>query len=215
MKQLTLTCPVCQSQQQAHLTTHVNTEKHPDQVQALFAGDYFQFECETCGAKRQMAYQFLFHDPKRQFMIFLLPEYRENPEKFQDILAEATAELGPGTKNYQLRVALTVPELIEKIQIFYDGFDDREIELVKILTDGLFAQEKPNVPIQARYYYHPVAKQPAKILYITDSEQILADYHEKLREFIQLKFKSELSHRLNGEFHYIGHQWAMTQLTEE
>ncbi len=92
-------------------------------------------------------------------MIFLLPHYLEDKDRLEDDLEQILEGLNFSLDHYQLRLVTTVPELLEKIQILESGHDDRIIEAVKILTDGLFATEKPDTPVKARYYLNGLLMQ--------------------------------------------------------
>ncbi len=78
------------------------------------------------------------------------------------------------------------------------------------MTDGLFATEKPDTPVKARYYYP--SKGAERILYVTDQDQILVDLHQKLIDFVKGKYRKILEEDLRGDFHYIGYRWALDLL---
>lgn len=210
---LQLNCPVCQAKKTFSYVSHLNTQKDPHLKERLLTGDIFRFECDECGAKRQLDMQFLYHDPEKKLMVFVLPEYYSDNEKVMRVLEDVMKEQSFSLADYRLRIVLHVTDLVEKVHIFDAGYDDREIEVVKLLTDGLFAQEKPTTPVKARYFY--LQQQTPKILYITDSEQILVDFHEKLLEFAQSKFNKPLSQDTLGEFVLINHQYAMRLLEKK
>lgn len=210
---LQLTCPVCEAKKAFNYINHLNAKKDSDLKQQLLSGELFRFECDECGAKRQLDMQFLYHDPAQKVMIFLLPEYRRDSEEVANILEEVMKAQTFSLADYRLRIALHGTDLVEKVHIFDSGYDDREIEIVKLLTDGLFAQEKPNTPVKARYFY--LHQNEPKILYITDSEQILVDFHTKLLEFARTKFNKPLNQSHLGEFTLINHRYAMNVLEKK
>ena len=210
MTTLHLKCPVCETETERDYINLLNTAKHPELVRDLQEGKLFEFECDHCGAKRQLSYQFLYHDPAKHFMVFLLPEYRDDQEQVEQALTDLLTEIDFSLANYQLRIAVSVPELIEKVLIFNTGYDDRVVETVKILTDGLFAQDKPTLPVKARYFY--LQDNKPKVLYLTDEGQILADFHEKLVDFVRVKYAKKLDENLKGEFHHINFKWAFDLL---
>lgn len=211
---LQLTCPVCQHSQAFRYHNRLNAQRDDQQLkQQLLNGELFRFECEQCGAKRQLDTQFLYHDPEKKFMVFLLPEYRHDNDEINRILDDILMTQPFSLNDYNLRIALHGTDLVEKIHIFDAGYDDREIELLKLLTDGMFAQEKPTTPVKGRYFYLHNGK--PKFLYITDSEQILVDFHEKLLEFVRTKLAKSLTTDIRGDFHLIHHAWAMSQLDKK
>lgn len=212
-QQIQLTCPVCEAKKDFTYHNHLNVSQHPELKQTLLEGNLFRFECDECGAKRQLDMQFIYHDPEKKVMIFLLPEYRSDNEEVTRVLDEIIQQQNFSLADYRLRIALHGVDLVEKITIFDAGYDDQEIEIVKLLTDGLFAQEKPTTPVKARYFY--MQKSEPKVLYITDSDQILVDFHEKLLEFARTKFNKRLKIQQQGKFILIDHRWAIQTLEKK
>ncbi|MDO4432515.1 MAG: CpXC domain-containing protein [Aerococcaceae bacterium] len=210
---LQLSCPVCQAKKDFNYINHLNISKNPELKDALLKGDLFRFECDECGAVRQLDMQFLYHDPDKKFMVFMLPEYQRDNENVTRILQEVIHAQPFSLSDYRLRIALHGTDLVEKIHIFDTGYDDQEVEIVKLLTDGLFAQEKPTTPVKARFFYWNQTE--PKILYITDKEQILVDFHEKLLHFAREKYGKILAKTKLGEFALINHRWAMNILEKK
>lgn len=199
-------CPVCQNENQCQIETVINSQENPHLKISLLSGQLLAFECETCGAKRQIETQILYHDPEKSILIFLAPNYHENKEKVLTGLSQMTQEQGIAIQNYKLRIVTSSPQLIEKIQIFDQGYDDQTMEVVKLLTDGLFAQQEPEKPILNRFFM--IKDGVEKFLYISDKEQLIVDYHPTLTEFIQDKFSKELAPQYLGQFILVDQTWA-------
>lgn len=200
-------CPVCQTEAEQPLNIAINTRLHPELKQKLLDGTLLLFECEHCGAKRRITSQFMYHDPDKKLLFFVAPNFNEQRDNVLAQLEEFLRTFPFSTEDYQMRIMLETADLMEKVQIFDYGFSDTEVELVKMLTDGLFAQENPEALVKNRYFFINKSSQP-KFLYITETDQIMVDCHDKLFEFIRDKFKKVLALPQMGHFLVINHTWA-------
>lgn len=204
---VTLACPVCQTEAKRYIHTAINAKRHPELKEQLIAGTLLNFECETCGAKRHLEVETLYHDPDLKLVVYLAPKINDAREETLNRLESLRTELPGSLDNYHLRIVTRQADLLEKIQIFDSGLNDQSIELVKILTDGLFAKEKPDAKVNARYFYlHEGAR---KLLYITDDEQLFVDFHESLLTFVEEKFAKALQNNYLGQFIAVNQAWAL------
>lgn len=200
-------CPVCQHEVSRQFDIAINTRFNPDLKKKLLDGSLLLFECEHCGAKRHISSQFLYHDPDKKLLFHVAPDYNENREAIHHQLNELINSFPDSTEDYEMRIMLNMADLMEKVQIFDFGFKDTDIELVKMLTDGLFAKENPEAKVKSRYFFLNNEAKP-KFLYVTDTNQMMVDCHAKLLEFIRDKFKRALNKSTAGNFHVINHSWA-------
>lgn len=201
-----LKCPVCQTPASKSIETTINCKERPDLKKAILDGSLMGFECDHCGAKRQIETQVLYHDPDQKTLMFVAPDYHKEPELLRKTLALIVEKEGIDINDYRLRIMTSVPQLVEKIYIFDEGMDDQEMEIVKILTDGLFAQQEPNRTVINRYFM--VKDGQKKFLYLTEDEQLLVDYHPTLTEFVVDKFGKDLKEQYLGEFIEVNKAWA-------
>lgn len=206
---LNLTCPVCNHQNKMKVNAAINAKTQPKLKKELLEGKNFLFECDQCGAKRVINYQMLYHDPDHRLLIYLAPDYVKNKEQTLEILDDLKQKQAVSLDDYHLRIVLSGAELLEKIQIFDNQYKDIEVELVKLLTDGIFSKEKPDEQVKGRYFYMDPNTQKAKIMYTTDKEQLLVDFHETLLDFVQNKFKKDLEDNRKGDFQLINYNWAI------
>lgn len=203
---LDLTCPVCNHVSQKEMVTYIRRDLHPQLVEDLLNNKLFLFECDHCGAKRQLETQFIYHDPENAFVIVNYPGLANNKEAAQTAANKFLADTIDKPKEYQLRLVPNLASLIEKIQIFESHLDDRIVEIVKLLTDGLIAKEKPGVQIQRRYFYKP--GQDRKLLYVTQDDQLLVDFNDSLLSFASDKFKQATKGTIKGKFEIIDQAYA-------
>lgn len=212
MKQaVNVNCPVCQTSAIQEVETSINAQTEPKLKKELLDGTLQRFECAHCGAKRQIETQFLYHDPVKKFMVFLLPNFSQREEQLTDILEGIKRDHHVNYDQYELRIVVRQADLVEKIQLFDLNYNDREVEIVKLLTDGLFAKEKPDAQVKARYFY--LKNGIPKIIYLTDKDQLLVDFNQSLLDFARDKYKKVVSKPAKGEFHLINAEWAAHALS--
>ncbi|MGX7091785.1 CpXC domain-containing protein [Hutsoniella sourekii] len=203
---ISIQCPVCDHEQMFTRYTSINSHLEPELKNKLIRGQLFLFECEVCGASRHIESTFLYHDPDARWMIYLAPHYASQVEETDQQLSNILTSLDFSWDEYQLRVVGSITSLIEKIQIYQNGYDDQLIEIVKLLTDGLFAKEKPDCQVYGRYYYKD--NKDEKIIYLTNQGQLLVDFHESLVHFVQDKYGKLLKTPHLGHFIHVDDQWA-------
>lgn len=204
-------CPVCETEINREVETRINTQKNPELKRALLTGSLQQFECAECGAKRQIQSELLYHDPNKKYMIFNIPNLNKRNEQAEIMVNNAIKEEGVDVSDYTLRMVAHFPDLVEKTQLFDLGYDDREVEIVKLLTDGLFAKDRPDHKVLSRYFY--MYQGEPKIMYITDKEQLLVDFSDKLLNFAQEKFRKISNKPEKGLFHIVNAEWVAHSLS--
>lgn len=200
-------CPVCHHEIERQFDIAINTRLNPDLKEKLLDGTLLLFECEHCGAKRHISSQFLYHDPDKKLLFHVAPQYNEQREAIQAQLNDLINSFPVSVDDYEMRIMLNMADLMEKVQIYDSGFKDTEIEMVKMLTDGLFAKENPTAQVKNRYFFLNKEGQP-KFLYVTDTNQMMVDCHQRLLTFIRDKFKRALKQNTKGHFRIINHAWA-------
>lgn len=212
MKQaIKLNCPVCDTPSTQDVETRLNTSQQPHLKKALLEGRLHQFECLNCGAKRHIESNFLYHDPTNKFMVFVIPGLKKKKDQIGQLLENISRDEKVDTSAYELRLVSRNAELIEKIQLFELNYNDREVEIVKLLTDGLFAKERPDDKVRARFFY--VKDKQHKIMYLTEKDQLLVDFNQSLLDFARDKYKNVVSKPSKGEFHIIDTEWAAMALS--
>ncbi|XJS10183.1 CpXC domain-containing protein [Aerococcaceae bacterium WGS1372] len=213
MKQVVkLNCPVCQTPTTQEVETRINTDLQPKLKDELLSGHLQQFECQECGARRQIETNFLYHDPQKKYMIYLIPNLKNKRDQVSQLLENVAHDEKVDLSNYELRIVTHHPDLIEKVQLFDLNYNDKEVEIVKLLTDGLFAKEKSEEIVKARYFY--LKDNQPKIMYITEKEQLLVDFSDSLLKFASDKYSKTVSSEGKGQFHLINAEWAAHALSE-
>lgn len=143
----TINCKGCGWQQSFTIWASLNATLNPEQKQGLIDGSLTRFVCEKCGWSSEVVYSLLFHDMEKQVMTWLIPG--EGEPDAGEIMA------GP-MPAYRLRVVRTRNELLEKILIFDNGFDDRPLEYFKLLIRAQSEQE--GAPLKGPLFFGGVTE---------------------------------------------------------
>ncbi len=207
---VTVKCPVCDHETTRQLYTRLDASEAPDIKKTLLEGKLFTFECDQCGAQRQIDNDFLYLDHDKKVIIALIPNLEKRKADMEKILTQFMRQSEHDLSQYSLRVVRTAATLVEKVSIFEQGLNDIVVEIVKLLTDGLFAKERPQEIVKARYFY--MVQKERKLLYITDKDQMLVDFHQSLVDFSQDKYNKAVREDYKGRFIVVDENWAANLL---
>ncbi|MFN0603788.1 MULTISPECIES: CpXC domain-containing protein [Facklamia] len=200
-------CPICQQATERPNYAILNAQKQRDLKLDLLAGDLFRFECPHCGGLRLIETPFLYYDPKLKFAIYLDPHFDHHPQESIEQAQLSLIAADEDSSRYHLRLVNRLASLVEKVHIFDQGFNDQLVEVVKLLTDGLFAQQEGDRQVSQRYFQWDKGK--SQLLYLTDQGTFKVDYLPKLVQFIQKKYAKELKQTYLGEWLMVDHHWAL------
>lgn len=209
-QRLRLRCPACGNEEQVEVVDYINRERSPQLVEKLLANKLFNHRCSQCGKGHIIQSRLIYHDPLDQWFIIVLPGVKDQADSLRETLNDIADQSNTDLSNYHLRVVSNHAELVEKITLIQENLDDRLIEMVKLLTDGLFAQDFPGYQVKQRFFYLDKGKQ--KIFYMTDQGQYKVDLDDRLLDFSQDKLDQHAKEEALGEFHRINHQWALALL---
>ena len=121
----------------------INVAQDPELKARVRDGSLFVWECPYCGHRNLALFPTLYHDPSAKLMIWLLPG--------ADPLPEAALHLAGQLEGYTLRRVREVGELVEKVNLFDAGLDDRILEMCKWVTLRELAEKNPaaqNAPLK-------------------------------------------------------------------
>ena len=116
-------CIHCGHRQAVDTFLSVNTAENPELKEKVRDGSLFVWECAACGRTQLLRRDFLYHDPERRLMIWLLGEGAVDESRL-----DATARELP---EYTLRRVSDAGSLVEKVLIFDAGLEDTVMELCK------------------------------------------------------------------------------------
>ena len=102
----------------------------------------FLYTCPSCGETFCLNYSTLYHQMEDLVMIYLVPE--SEVKKTYEMFYGENALFDFRIEKYLARIVTSPNQLVEKIQIFDAGKDDRIMELVKLLVAGSLHENNPN-----------------------------------------------------------------------
>ena len=151
---LNATCSSCGKTHEITAYSGINVAENPELKSMVKDGSLFVWECPVCGKANLATYQTLYHDPEEKLMIWMLPEGILPEDRVEAIgkQMESSADLPDG---YVFRRTLDIGSLIEKVNIFDAGLDDRVIEMCKYVTRMEMAEknEDQDIPEASLKFY--------------------------------------------------------------
>jgi DNA-directed RNA polymerase subunit RPC12/RpoP len=126
-----ISCPECSYNQLFQIYHSVNVTINPELKEELINRELTTFKCSKCSKMFYLRYDLLYHDVNRHLLIWLKYPNEKGLINFEDGSFDIPPFLAD---HYKTRIVYSLPELIEKITIFDDDFDDLGIELMKLLV---------------------------------------------------------------------------------
>lgn len=139
---MTMTCSHCGAEHVVEIIAGVNASTEPELKARIKDGSAFVAECPYCGYRSLVGGQMLYHDPSERVMVWLLPDGMPLSEQQRGIISSGI----PGLEGYTLRRVLSAGDMIEKVNIFDAGLDDRVMELCKHVTRMELAENGQGSP---------------------------------------------------------------------
>ena len=199
-----LTCPSCHHDGDFEVWDSINTVLDPEMKEKVLNQSIFLYTCPNCGETFRLNYPILYHQMEDLVMIYLVPE--SEVEKTYEIFYEKNALADFHTEKYLNRIVTSANQLVEKIQIFDAGKDDRIMELVKLLaTDSILKNDPDKEFDELRF---AVDDDGTNILVIINKSEITGAVDiDNMYEFA--------SSHCDDEDVVINREWILNKLTEE
>ena len=137
-----VTCPSCHHEGEFELWDSINTVLDPEMKEKVLNQSIFLYACPNCGETFRLNYPTLYHQMEDLIMIYLVSE--SEVEKTYEMFYGENALFDFRTKKYLARIVTSPNQLVEKIQIFDAGKDDRIMELVKLLAADSILKNDPD-----------------------------------------------------------------------
>lgn len=129
-------CPKCSQLSDVTVWSSVTAKDSPDLKADILARRLNMFRCPSCDLSALMPQPMLYTDADRRLMISFMPtaDAVEKNRLFENIVT-ASKESGELDKldGYNLRFVSDYNELIEKLLIFDNGYNDKAIEVIKLM----------------------------------------------------------------------------------
>jgi hypothetical protein len=131
----------------------INTDTDPKAAEKLIAGELFDDGCPKCGKVHPLNYPMVFHDPEQMVMISYILDAADYRDKVAEIeeLFEDQPQVAPES-GYRHRIVTTQNALREKAVIFYNGLDDRLVEMLKVIYSEQVLAQYPNVQFKNVFF---------------------------------------------------------------
>lgn len=198
----TLSCPVCQNVADFTSYESINVGENPALLAPLLHNELFTLSCKGCGHITPIAYDTLYHDPGCRLMVWLIHDEAELPPEPPTISC---------SNDYVLRRVFTSEELVEKAQLVVDGFDDRVMEMFKLILGTRIARGNPEMRGTIHYAGRSQENTPQLVFRIA-SESGTTGATAPLREFQEF---AALHHDLPPEerkWMVIDQAWALRRM---
>ena len=118
---ISIKCPSCGQEQEFTTWSSINVSLNPEKKNELRNGSLNRFTCESCSESSEVNYPVLYHDPDKNFMVWLNGEDAD----IRGLMA------GDFLDEYHLRLVNSRNHLVEKTHVLEMGLDDRLLELFK------------------------------------------------------------------------------------
>ena len=206
-----ITCPSCHHEGDFEVWDSINTVLDPEMKEKVLNQSIFLYTCPNCGETFRLNYPTLYHQMEDLIMIYLVSE-SEMAETYDLFYGEHTmADFR--TEKYLNRIVTSANQLVEKIQIFDAGKDDRIMELVKLLaTDSILKNDPDKEFDELRF---TVDDDGANILVIINKGEITGAVDiDNMYEFASSHCNDFKDLRDDDEI-VINREWILNKLTEE
>ena len=130
-------CPQCSQMSEVTVWSSITVKDSPDLKADLLSGKVNMFNCPSCSHFGLMPHPMLYHDEEKKLMISFSPT--NDPvlkQQLFDNIRKTSAQSDELEKlvGYNLRFTADYNELLEKVLIFDNGFNDKAIEVIKLMV---------------------------------------------------------------------------------
>lgn len=187
-------CPLCQAEMTLERPELVEAEEDKVLKEAILSGSFFKAHCPSCGKDFIAATPLLYYDRRRTAIIQLVPGYTGTGPLFGEEIFAALQVADSGQPVRVIRRVVTTPnELTEKIHLLDAGYDDRLVEIGKVIALQQVKDQLPNLTGLRQVRYAPKTDQhEAQLLFFYDHEVPSMDFPQSFYDSIGLSFVEAL-----------------------
>lgn len=200
-------CPYCQKKMMIAKWDSINVDLNPEEKERIFNGKFFDFNCEYCNKVIHGFYSCLYHDMTHHLMMYLVggeQEAKEAISMFNDICCLH----GKIYEDYQVRITTDSDVWREKATIFDSGYDDRVIEIIKLLYAVEIEDKYDNIRIE-RTFFCPSKSGKEFVLefHCQDNNAFTIDVSDELYETVEEKYMRKIQ-KGKSETFFVNGDWA-------
>ena len=170
----------------------------------------FLYTCPNCGETFRLNYPMLYHQMEDLVMIYLVPE--SEVAKTYEMFYGENALADFRTEKYLNRIVTSANQLIEKIQIFDAGKDDRVMELVKLLATDSILKNNPDIEFDELRF--AVDNDGTNILVIINKGEITGAVDIDNMYAFASSHCDDFKNLRDDEDIVINREWILTKLAE-
>lgn len=150
---ITFECRECGAENDAEIWLSISADDERNELrEGLMTGSLFMCECAECGAASSLKYPCLYHDSRRKFMVYLIPDVERSQDFANMTLPPEILMSDINMAEYTLRVVQDPSKLVEKIHTFENGIDDRGAEVCLLLALGKLHQRRSDYTPAATHF---------------------------------------------------------------
>ncbi|MBR1865141.1 MAG: CpXC domain-containing protein [Lachnospiraceae bacterium] len=136
-------CPKCKKEIEIGMWDSIDIPYDIEQKEKILKNIFFKVHCEDCKILFPIAYRCQYNDMENKYMIWFVPGMEEKDrivlaDYNEKLKNDNTLRLAQG--GYRYRIVRTDNELREKVFIFEEGFDDRIVEMMKVIYAPMIKQ---------------------------------------------------------------------------
>ena len=200
----TLICPQCGKEQDITVWQSINVSLQKGAKQQILDGNFFTHTCE-CGNRIPLVYPCLYHDMEKKNMIWLVPEGT----------GYALGDINKTTfiPSYIYRVVKNSFELIQKIRVFEYGWDDRVLEILKLMIETDYQKRFPEKKIQ-EVCFNCTGKNPELLILDEDGTVMGSKIQEQSYLNVKTQYLEAIMRKSGRGYLQIDRDWALALLGE-
>ena len=150
-----MVCPQCNQGDTLRLWEEINSKEDVTAKSRLLDGSLFEYRCKKCGYATGVAYNCIYKDDEKHFMVYFAADGDEEGMKtaMDKVEEDANKMSVAGIKyNVKRRIVNDPNSMREKVIIFEAGLDDRIIELMKLFYVSAVRENRPEVEIVGCFF---------------------------------------------------------------
>lgn len=206
-------CPKCKKEIEIGMWDVVESPYDKEEKEKVLKNMFFKVHCDDCDIIFPIAYRCQYNDLERKFLIWFVPGMEPKDKKViadyeQRLKTDNTLRLAQG--GYRYRLVRTDNELREKVFIFEQGYDDRIIEIMKMLYAPMIKQSVAKErDIMGIYFDQKKDGKYRWVILLTGMNQpLMMDINMDMYEEMKGKLAGIIDEMLPEGFAYINVLWA-------
>ena len=206
--EIVVQCPHCGQKLEYNVSTVVDGAVDEYQKLAILNNKFFELNCGNCGKSMDMVYEFMYCDTEKNYMLYFVDEERADGANVAIQINQKFVEEQGGDSG-TARIVYELNDLIEKINIFDNGLDDRVVELMKFFCVHHAINDLAQLNVYGAHYCFHDGNHCFKIE--GENGIAIAQFPDGMYSEIEMNFAEELS---ACRTLIIDQDWAMSILDE-